>query len=141
MLGTLLPSYQLTGDQSDVLKSVNALGMVVSSLTAGPVVDVRGQKVALVTGLALVSLALFAAPNAGGYAGLLVVFFVLGLGGGTVVIGANALASDVDEKRRGTMLNFSNLFFGLGGIAWPPHWFPAGSRAARFATWWQPWRL
>jgi len=129
MLGTLLPSYQLTGDQSGVLGSVNALGMVVSSLTAGPIVDIRGQKVALVTGLALVSLALFAAPSAGGYAGLLVVFFVLGLGGGTVVTGANALAGDVDEKRRGTVLNFLNLFFGLGGMVTPlvSGWLPGNA--------------
>lgn len=126
MLGTLLPSYQLTGDQSGVLGSVNALGMVVSSLTAGPVVDIRGQKVALVTGLALVALALFAAPNAGGYPGLLMVFFVLGLGGGTIVTGVNALASDVDEKRRGTVFNFLNLFFGLGGMVTPlvSGWLP-----------------
>jgi fucose permease len=119
MLGTLLPSYHLTGDQSGVLASVNALGMMVSSLTAGPVVDIRGQKVALVTGLALVAVALCAAPNAGSYPGLLVVFFVLGLGGGTVVTGVNALASDVNQNRRGPVLNFLNLFFGLGGILTP----------------------
>jgi fucose permease len=136
MLGTLLPSYQLTGDQSGVLGSANALGMVVSSLTAGPVVDIRGQRVALVTGWALVSLALFAAPNAGGYAGLLAVFFVLGLGGGTVVTGANALASDVDEKRRATMLNFLNLFFGVGGIVTPlvSGWLPGNTLCYLVAT-------
>ena len=119
MLGTLLPSYHLTGDESGTLGLVNALGLVVSSLTAGPVIDIRGKKVAQITGLGLVALSLFAAPNAGGYHGLLVVFFVLGLGGGTVVTGANALAGDVDEKRRATTLNFLNLFFGLGGILTP----------------------
>ena len=119
MLGTLLPSYHLTGDQSGFLGSANAFGMMVSSLTAGPVIDIRGRKVTQVSGLALVALALFAAPNAGGYPGLLAVFFALGLGGGTVVTGANALAGDVDHKRRGPVLNFLNLFFGLGGILAP----------------------
>lgn len=136
MLGTLLPSYHLTGDQSGGLGSVNALGMVVSSLTAGPVVDIRGKKVAIVTGLALQALSLFAAPNAGGYRGLLAVFFVLGLGGGTIVTGVNALASDVDQKRRGTVFNFLNLFFGLGGILTPlvSAWLPGGTLCYLVAT-------
>jgi hypothetical protein len=44
---------------------------------------------------------------------------VLGLGGGIVVTGANALVSDVTESRRGTALNLLNIFFGLGGLLTP----------------------
>jgi fucose permease len=44
---------------------------------------------------------------------------LLGLGGGIIVTGANALASDVSETSRGTTLNLINLFFGLGGMATP----------------------
>jgi fucose permease len=51
--------------------------------------------------------------------GLMVLYFVLGLGGGIIVTGANALASDVDESRRASTLNFLNLFFGLGGLLTP----------------------
>ena len=36
ILGALLPSYHLTGDQSGVLGLVQALGLVVASLSAGP---------------------------------------------------------------------------------------------------------
>ncbi len=36
-----------------------------------------------------------------------------------MVTGANALAGDVNEARRGSVLNFLNLFFGLGGIITP----------------------
>lgn len=119
ILGALLPSYHLTGDQSGVLGLVQALGLVVASLSAGPVIDIRGKKMAMATGLGLVAISLFWAPNAGSYQILLVVYFILGLGGGTVVTGANALASDVNEARRGSVLNFLNLFFGLGGIVTP----------------------
>lgn len=119
ILGALLPSYHLTGDQSGVLGLVQALGLVVASLSAGPVIDIRGKKVALATGLLLVALSLFWAPNAGSYQVLLIVYFILGIGGGTVVTGANALASDVNEARRASVLNFLNLFFGLGGIVTP----------------------
>ena len=44
---------------------------------------------------------------------------VLGLGGGIIVTAANALASDVSESRRASVLNLLNLFFGLGGLLTP----------------------
>jgi fucose permease len=116
MLGALLPSYSLTPDQSGNLTMINALGLVIASLSAGPVIDKTGNKPALLAGLFLVTASLFAAPNAGGYDGLLVVYFVLGLGGGIVVTGANALVGAIEPTRRGSALNFLNLFFGLGGI-------------------------
>jgi fucose permease len=116
MLGALLPSYALSSEQQGTLAMLNALGLVIASLSAGPVIDKTGNKSALVAGLFLVAASLFGAPNAGGYGGLLAVYFVLGLGGGIVVTGANALAGAVDPNRRGSALNFLNLFFGLGGI-------------------------
>ncbi|HXR75311.1 MAG TPA: MFS transporter [Bryobacteraceae bacterium] len=119
MLGALMPSYHLTGDQNGVLALVQALGLIVASLAAGPVIDIKGNKTALTAGLGLVAISLFWLPNAGSYNVLLVVYFILGLGGGTVVTGATALAGGVNEQRRGSVLNFLNLFFGLGGIITP----------------------
>jgi len=116
MLGALLPSYSLNPGQQGVLTFVNAAGLVIASLSAGPVIDLRGNKSALLLGLGLVAASLFAAPNAGGYSGLLVVYFVLGIGGGIVVTGANSLVGAMSPDRRGSALNFLNLFFGLGGI-------------------------
>jgi fucose permease len=76
--------------------------------------------VALLLGLALIAVALFILPNAAADPRLLMAFFLLlGIGGGIVVTGANALASDVSEARRASVMNISNLFFGLGGFATP----------------------
>ncbi|MBV8828077.1 MAG: MFS transporter [Acidobacteriaceae bacterium] len=116
ILGALLPTYNLTPDQQGSLATAQALGLVVASLSAGPVIDLKGSKMALVTGLILIVLSLVAAPNAGGYGGLMVVYFILGVGGGIVVTGANTLVGAVEPTRRGSALNFLNLFFGLGGI-------------------------
>ncbi len=116
ILGALLPSYALTAGQQGTLATLYALGLVVASLSAGPFIDIKGSKLSLLTGLALIAASLAAAPNAGGYNGLLVVYFVLGFGGGIVVTGSNALAGAVDTARRGSVLNFLNLFFGLGSI-------------------------
>jgi fucose permease len=116
MLGALLPTYLLTPTQEGMLGVTQAIGLVISSLSAGPVIDLKGNKTALVSGLALILISLVALPNAGGYAGLLVVYFVLFLGGGIVITAANALVGAVEPTRRGAALNFLNLFFGLGGI-------------------------
>ena len=116
ILGALLPAYALTPSQEGSLTLTNALGLVVASLSAGPIIDLKGNKLALLSGLGLVIVSLLAAPNAGGFSGLLLTYFVLGLGGGIVVTAANALAGSVDPTRRGSALNFLNLFFGLGGI-------------------------
>ena len=116
ILGALLPTYHLSPEQQSSLALAQALGLVVASLSAGPVIDIKGSKLALLAGLALVVIALAGAPNAGGYGGLLIDYFVLGVGGGIVVTGANSLVGAMDPTRRGSALNFLNLFFGLGGI-------------------------
>ncbi len=116
ILGALLPTYHLLPSQEGAIASIQALGLVIASLAAGPFIDLKGNKPALLVGLGLVVAALVSAPNAGGYGGLLVIYFVLGLGGGVVVTGANSLVGAVEPGRRGSALNFLNLFFGLGGI-------------------------
>ncbi|HSU58835.1 MAG TPA: MFS transporter [Bryobacteraceae bacterium] len=116
ILGALLPTYGLTAGQQGMLAMLYAIGLIIASLSAGPVIDLKGNKLALLVGLILIIASLVAAPNAGGYGGLCGVYLVLGLGGGVVVTGANALVGAIEPTRRGSALNFLNLFFGLGGI-------------------------
>lgn len=123
MLGTLMPSFtalfQLTGAQNGNIGTAQAIGLVIASISVGPLIDIRGKKTALLGGLILITVALAGLPSAGGYTQLMLLYFVLGLGGGIIVTGANALASDVSESRRASALNLLNLFFGLGGILTP----------------------
>jgi fucose permease len=123
MLGTILPglskSFQLTPEQNGYIALAQALGLIIASLSAGPLVDNKGKKTALVLGLALIAIALFLLPNATGFGTLMAYLFLLGLGGGIIVTAANALVSDISEERRASVLNLLNLFFGLGGMATP----------------------
>src|SRR5262245_13641082 len=113
MLGTLMPTFDLTPEQKGNIALAQALGLVLASLSAGPIVDNKGKKVALVTALAVIAVALYLIPNSGGeYSKLMAYMFLLGLGGGILVTSGNALASDVNEERRASTLNFLNLFFG-----------------------------
>lgn len=120
MLGTLLPTFKLTPEESGNVALAQAVGLVLASLSAGPLVDSKGKKVGLVAGLGLVAIALFLLTTpAAAYNQIRLYVFLLGLGGGMLVTAANALAGDVNEERRASTLNFLNLFFGLGGLATP----------------------
>jgi fucose permease len=123
MLGTILPDlsdrFQLTPRQNGIIAFAQALGLIIASLAVGPLLDDEGKKAGLMLGLAFISFALFALPRSGGFRSIVVLLFFLGVGGGIVVTGANALISDVSETHRASALNLVNLFFGLGGLATP----------------------
>jgi fucose permease len=123
MLGTILPGlserFHLTPKQNGSIAFAQALGLMIASVGVGPLIDHDGKKMGLVLGLALVALALLALPRSGGFGAIASLMFVLGLGGGVVVTGANALVSDVGAEHQATALNLVNLFFGLGGMVTP----------------------
>ncbi len=123
MLGTLLPNlsarFGLTPEQNGNIAFAQALGLIIASVSVGPLIDNKGKKTGLLLGLFLIAASLFALPNAPNYEMLMAFIFVLGLGGGIIVTAANALVSDINEERRSSTLNLLNLFFGLGGLLTP----------------------
>jgi len=122
-LGTILPDlsarHALTPKQNGTIAFAQAMGLMIASLLIGPFMDREGPKAALVMGLALAAIALLALPRSEKFGSTVALLFVLGLGGGIIVTGANALASNVSEAHRATTLNLVNVFFGLGGLATP----------------------
>lgn len=123
MLGTILPDlsdrFQLTPTQNGTIAFSQALGLMIASVGVGPLLDSQGDKVGLILGLGLIATALFWLPRSKGFGQIVFLLFLLGVGGGIVVTGANALVSGVSEAHRATALNLVNLFFGLGGLTTP----------------------
>ena len=123
MLGTILPDlsdrFRLTPTQNGTIAFAQALGLMIASLGVGPLLDNEGDKVGLILGLAFIAVALFWLPRSKGFRSIVFLLFLLGVGGGIVVTGANALVSGVSETHRATALNLVNLFFGLGGLTTP----------------------
>jgi fucose permease len=123
MLGTILPDlstrFRLSPSQNGSIAFAQALGLIIASVGVGPLLDNEGKKIGLVLGLAFIAVALFALPRSKGFRSILFLLFLLGVGGGIVVTGANALVSDVGSAHRAVALNLTNLFFGLGGLATP----------------------
>jgi fucose permease len=122
-LGTILPDFSvrfhLTPKQNGTIAFFQALGLILASIGAGPLIDYEGKKAGLVLGLALIALAVALLPRSNGFHSIAMHLFLLGTGGGIVVTAANALGSDVDPAHRATALNLLNVFFGLGGFATP----------------------
>jgi fucose permease len=123
MLGTILPDlsarFHLTPTQNGTIAFAQALGLMIASLAVGPLLDTQGDKIGLILGLIAIAVALFALPKSRGYGSIVILLFLLGVGGGIVVTGANALSSAASPEHRATALNIVNLFFGLGGLATP----------------------
>jgi fucose permease len=123
MLGTILPDlsdrFHLTPTQNGTIAFFQALGLIIASVGVGPLLDTEGDKAGLILGLVFIGIVLFLLPRSSGFRSIVVLLFLLGVGGGIVVTGANALVSDVSEAHRASALNLVNLFFGLGGLATP----------------------
>jgi len=121
--GTIIPEisqrFGLTPEQIGNVFLAQAIGLIIASVSVGPLLDNKGKKTGLLLGLFLIVVALFAVPNSTGYGMIMAFILLLGLGGGIIVTAANALVSDISEERRASTLNLLNLFFGLGGLATP----------------------
>jgi FHS family L-fucose permease-like MFS transporter len=128
MLGTINPGlaaqFHLDNVQTSYIALAQGIGLVLASVAVGPLLDRRGKKVGLLLGLGAVTIALLILANATGYAAMMFSMALMGLGGGITLTAANALGSDVSETKRASVLNFLNVFVGLGGLITP---FVAGN--------------
>lgn len=125
MLGTILPDlskrFNLTPSQNGKIAMAQAVGLMVGSFCTGPLMDVQGLKTGLLLGLALIILALVGLKAANGFGVIAGMLFLLGAGGGAIVVGANGLPPfiKIESLTPAGISNLLNLFFGLGGLVTP----------------------
>jgi fucose permease len=123
MLGTILPDlserFKLTPSQNGTIAFAQAIGLMIASLGVGPLLDNQGDKIGILIGLGCIIVALIGLPRSRGFASIIVLLFLLGVGGGIVVTGANDLAGRASGDHPAAVLNLVNLFFGLGGLLTP----------------------
>jgi fucose permease len=125
MLGTILPDlsrkFSLSPKQNGSIAMTQAIGLMIGSFFAGPLMDVQGVKAGLLLGLGLVAVALLGLKTAKGFAMIAGLMLILGIGGGAIVNGANGLppAITLGDLSTPGVYNILNLFFGLGGLVTP----------------------
>jgi len=90
-------------------------------LFAGVEMEINGgDKIGLILGLSAIAVALFLLPRSPGFTTILLLLFLLGMGGGIVVTGANSLANSVSVA--GTLTASTTTGAGLPAAltdAWP----------------------
>jgi len=124
ILGAILPSLFErigfgAGAAGNLFLTMN-FAMLVTTLFFGPLVDRFGFKAVLAVSALLVAAAFFLLSRASTYGLLLGAAVILGLGGGGLNGGTNALTSDLHEgERRGAALNVLGIFFGFGALFIP----------------------
>lgn len=104
--------------QGDILLALY-LGVFLSTVLTGPVIDSFGNKVVLATSATLVTLAMLLFSAASSFAAAAAAGFALGFGGGGLNTAANALVAELYPDARGAMLNVVGMFFGFGALVVP----------------------
>lgn len=123
VLGAILPSLFdrigfNEGAAGTLFLTMN-FAMLVMTLVFGPLVDRFGFQALLAVCAFLVAgafLVLSLAPN---YGLVLAAAVILGLGGGGLNGGTNALTSDINPENRGAALNLLGIAFGFGALTIP----------------------
>jgi MFS transporter, FHS family, glucose/mannose:H+ symporter len=122
-LGSLLPALfsAVAFQKADAGRLFLAMNfaMLVSSLLFGPICDRFGFRALLMSSTALVGGAFAALAFSGTYGLVLGALAVLGLGGGALNGGTNALLNDISPGRRASALNRLGIYFGFGALFMP----------------------
>ncbi|MFB0565309.1 MAG: sugar MFS transporter [Candidatus Aminicenantaceae bacterium] len=123
VLGAILPSLftkiQFSKSEAGNLFFYMNLAMLFMSIIFGPVVDRFGFKIFLIICSLLVAASLFIFNYASTYSIILAAAVILGLGGGGLNGGTNALTSDIHPEKRSSALNLLGIFFGFGALTIP----------------------
>lgn len=123
VLGAILPilfeEVRLDPSQAGSLFLFLNLGSFIITVGGGPAFDRFGFKGLLTVCSLFAATALFWFSQAHSYGSLAGSSFLLGLGGGGLNIGTNALVSDLYPGRESEALNRLGVFFGLGTFLMP----------------------
>ena len=126
LLGTLfgLPEMRVRMALHDLvrqgdLQSLLLLGVLLSTVVCGPLIDAYGNKFVLTVSSALVAGAMAKLALASGYGAACLGALFLGIGGGGLNMATNALVSQIYHEERGRKLNQLAVFFGVGALSIP----------------------
>lgn len=133
VLGAILPAlitrFGVGKAEAGSLFLVLSLGNLAGSAIFGPVVDRYGYKGLLIACALFILAGLEGIAFAPTFGLLLAAVFVIGVGGGGMNGGTNALVSDISADGRSAGLSLLGVFFGLGAFVIP---FVLGFLLVRF---------
>lgn len=101
------------------MSSLLILGIWLSTVVVGPLIDRFGNKLVLAVSSFLVAAAFVSFAAADSFAIAAMAAMLLGFGGGGLNTSTNAAVSELYEDKRGAMLNILGIFFGAGAVVVP----------------------
>ncbi len=123
IIGPLLPAIRtdinINYSQGGLLLSGQFVGMLVTCLISGYLMDRVGKRSSLLAGSAMMIVGLIGSMTAKSFMSLYVLNLITGFGYGIYEIGINALCADSSEENKGSDMNFVHFFFGVGAITAP----------------------
>lgn len=122
-LGSILPllttKFTINDLSAGKLVSLLPLGILAGSLIFGPVVDRYGYKMLLLASVVLSVIALEGLVFTRSFPVLQICIFVIGICGGILNGGGNALVADISEENKGANLSLLGVSFGIGALGMP----------------------
>lgn len=123
IIGPLLPAIRtdinINYSQGGLLLSGQFVGMLITSLVGGYLMDRFGKRPFMLAGSAMIITGLLGSMAATGFVFLYTLNLVTGFGYGIYEVGINALCADSSEENKGSDMNFVHFFYGVGAIAAP----------------------
>lgn len=122
-LGAILPSiidrFGVDMAHAGTLFSLMSVGILIGSLVFGPIVDRYGYGSLLIISSVLILGGIEGIALANSFGLLQATVFLVGLSGGVINGGTNALVADISEDGRGAGLSLLGVFFGIGAFGVP----------------------
>lgn len=119
MLPNLTEKFTLTGYSAGAVVALLPIGILLGSLTFGPIVDKYGYKILLTICSLFVIIGLYGMVESSSFTLLQLSILLIGLGGGVINGGTNALVADISGDSKGAKLSFLGVFYGLGALGLP----------------------
>lgn len=126
-------SLGLTVRDSITLATMFTLGLGISGVPAGQLIQKYSRKSVVLAGLILLSASTLLFTQAVGFKSMFVFIVIQGVGMGFLATSLFSLSTSYFHKSRAAALGIVNLSFGLGSIF--GHWIPGVLRDRYFETW------